>query len=136
MKTPSASVSTRRGFTLLEMTIVIMVLIALISTGLFVTRKMDEWKLGREASETLRTVYSAQRMYLADNPTVAVSSLTSTQIIPYLPNQATAMPTVKSLVNTNLSIIVNQSPPVINAGSNTVYDPSGNSKDSLWDVGE
>jgi prepilin-type N-terminal cleavage/methylation domain-containing protein len=136
MKTPSASVSTRRGFTLLEMTVVIMVLMALISTGLFVTRKMDEWKLGREASETLRTVYSAQRMYLADNPTVAVSSLTSTMIIPYLPNQATAMPTVKSLVNTNLSIIVNQSPPVINAGSSTIYDPSGNSKDSLWDVGE
>ena len=50
------------------MTIVIMVLIALISTGMFVTRKMDEWKLGRDASETLRQVYSAQRMFLADNP--------------------------------------------------------------------
>ena len=45
------------------MTIVIMVLLALISTGLFVSRKMDEWKLGRQASETLRSVYSAQRMY-------------------------------------------------------------------------
>jgi type II secretory pathway pseudopilin PulG len=136
MKTPRKTATTRGGFTLLEMTIVMMVLMALIGTGLFVTRKMDEWKLGREASEVLRTVYSAQRMYLADNPTVAVANITSTHIIPYLPNQATAMPTVKSLVNTNLSIIVNQSPPVINAGSGTPYDPSGNSKDSLWDVGE
>ncbi len=136
MKTPRSSIPSGRGFTLLEMSIVMMVLLALISTGLFVTRKMDEWKLGREASEVLRTVYSAQRMYLADNPTVAVTALTSTHIIPYLPNQATAMPTVKSLINTNLSIIVNQSPPVINAGSSTIYDPSGNSKDSLWDVGE
>lgn len=136
MKTSQASIRAGKGFTLLEMSIVIMVLLALIKTGLFVTRKMDEWKLGREASETLRTVYSAQRMYLADNPTVAVSSITSTNIIPYLPNQATTMPTVKSLVGTNLSIIVNQTPPVINAGSGTTYDPSGNSKDSLWDVGE
>jgi type II secretory pathway pseudopilin PulG len=136
MKTQRKTATARGGFTLLEMTIVIMVLMALISTGLHVTRKMDEWKLGREASETLRTVYSAQRMYLADNPTVAVTAITSGNIIPYLPNQATSMPTVKSLINTNLSIIVNQSPPVINAGSSTIYDPSGNSKDSLWDVGE
>ncbi len=118
------------------MTIVIMVLLALIRTGLYVTTKMDEWKLGRDASETLRTVYSAQRMYLADNPTVAVTDITSALIIPYLPNGVTTMPTVKSLVNTQLSILVNVSPPVINAGSGVTYDPSGSNKDSLWDVGE
>ena len=75
-------------------------------------------------------------MYLADNPTASVSTLTSTLLIPYLPNQATSMPTVKSLTGANLSILVNVSPPVINAGSGTTYDPSGSSKDSLWDVGE
>ena len=136
MKIPPPSGSCPRAFTLLEMTIVLMVLICLLSTGLFVSTKIDEWKLGRQAAESLRSVYSAQRMYLADNPTVAVASLTATQLIPYLPNQATAMPTVKSLSGATLSILVNVSPPVINAGSGVTYDPSGCSNDSLWDVGE
>ncbi len=136
MKTPSHNSRSRPGFTLLEMTIVIMVLISLISTGLFVTNKMDDWRLGREASETLRQVYSAQRMFLADNPTRLVSSIVANDVIPYLPTGATALPTVKSLTGTNLNIIVNKSPPVINAGSGVVYDPSGSNRDSLWDVGE
>jgi type II secretory pathway pseudopilin PulG len=124
------------GFSLLEMTIVIMVLISLISTGLFVSKQMDDNRAGREASETLRVVYSAQRMYLSDYPMEAVSSLTATKIIPYLPNNAAALPTVKSLTGANLSIVVNQLPPFINAGSGVRYDPSGDFRDSLWDVGE
>jgi prepilin-type N-terminal cleavage/methylation domain-containing protein len=128
--------TTTRGFTLLEMTIVIMVLTALISSGIFVTRKMDEWRMGREATEILRVVYAAQRLYLADNPTDTLASLTATKIIPYLPNNATTMPTVKSLTGQNLGIILTVSPPVINAGSGVPYDPSGNNRDSLWDVGE
>lgn len=136
MKTSHRHHSTKRAFTLLEMTIVIMVLIALIGSGLFVSRKMDDWKLGRTASETLREVYSAQRMYLSDFPTADVSAISTANIIPYLRTGATSLPTVKSLTGTELSIIVNQSPPVINAGSGVVYDPSGNNRDSLWDVGE
>lgn len=136
MKTSRQISGAKEAFTLLEMTVVIMVLIALISTGIFVNRKMDDWRLGREAAETLRTVYSAQRMYLADNPTVSVINITSANVIPYLPNSATVMPTVKSLTGSNLTILVNVSPPVINAGAGVTYDPSGNSKDSLWDVGE
>jgi predicted lipoprotein len=112
------------------------VLISLISTGLFVNTKMSEWKLGRSASETLRQVYSAQRMFLADNPTRLVSSITATDVIPYLPNNATALPTVKSLTGASLGILVNVSPPVINAGTGVSYDPSGSNRDSLWDVGE
>ena len=136
MKTMSPACRTTRAFTLLELTIVIMVLIALMGLGLFSSRKMDEWKLGRQASETLRQVYSAQRMYLADNPTAAVASLTNAMILPYMPGNPAAMPTVKSMSGANLTIIVNQSPPVINAGANNVYDPSGSNRDSLWDVGE
>ena len=136
MKTSHRHHSTKRAFTLLEMTIVIMVLIALIGSGLFVSRKMDDWKLGRTASETLREVYSAQRMYLSDFPTADVSAISTANIIPYLRTGATSLPTVKSLTGTELSIIVNQSPPVINAGSGVVYDPSGDNRDSLWDVGE
>jgi len=124
-----------RAFTLLEMTIVLMVLIALLSTGLFISKKTNDWKLGRQASETLRLVYSAQRMYLADNPTASVSGLTNAMLIPYLPNQATTMPTVTSLSNTTLTIIVNVMPPVVNNGNGVAYDPSSSTTDSLWDVG-
>lgn len=136
MTTPRSIRPRHRAFTLLEMTIVIMVLIALIGTGLFVNRKMDDWKLGREASETLRQVYSAQRMFLAENPTRLVSSLVAADVVPYLPTPSTALPTVKSLAGTNLTIMVNVSPPFINAGSGVPYDPSGDNRDSLWDVGE
>jgi type II secretory pathway pseudopilin PulG len=128
--------SASRAFTLLEMTVVVMVLLALISTGLFVSSKMDEWRLGREAAETLRQVHTAQRMFLADNPTRVVSTLTSTDVIPYLNSGALALPTVKSLAGAQLGVLINVSPPVINNGSGVAYDPSGSNRDSLWDVGE
>lgn len=136
MKTSRLCHKSKNAFTLLEMTIVIMVLLALVKIGLFSSSKMDEWKLGRAAAESLRSVYAAQRMYLADNPTVAVSGLTSTLILPYMPNNVTVMPTVKSLTGTSLSITVNVSPPIINNGSGVAYDPSGSTTDSLWDVGQ
>lgn len=136
MTIPRSFRRVEKAFTLLEMSIVIMVLLILVKVGLSSSRKMEDWKLGRTASETLRTVYSAQRMYLADNPTVSVTTLTSALILPYLPNNAPAMPTVKSLTGTTLSVLVNVSPPVINAGTGVRYDPSGSFTDSLWDVGE
>lgn len=136
MRTSPRSNSRRSAFTLLEMTVVIMVLLALVKVGLFASSALDKYKLGRIASESLRSVYTAQRMYLADNPTAAVTSLTSALLIPYMPNNATTIPTVKSLTGATLTIIVNVSPPVINAGSGVTYDPSGSNQDSLWDVGE
>lgn len=136
MKTPPAPRLSKSGFTLLEMSMVILLMLALVSMGFVSSRKMNEWKLGRIASETLRSVYTAQRMYLADRPTTNVANLTSALIIPYLPNNVTVMPTVESLTGAKLSILVNVSPPVINAGSGVSYDPSGSTKDSLWDVGE
>jgi type II secretory pathway pseudopilin PulG len=137
MKMPHLPNSSKRAFTLLEMTIVIMVLIALISLGFFANNKMQEWKLGRAASETLRSVYSAQRMYLADNPTATVASLTNDLILPYMPNSPAVMPTVESLDGAALPIVVNASPPYADAGGGVRYDPSGSSTtDSLWDVGQ
>ena len=136
MRTSSRSRSLRSAFTLLEMTMVIMVLLALVKVGLFASSALDKYKLGRIASESLRSVYTAQRMYLADNPTASVTSITSTLLIPYMPNGATTIPTVKSMTGATLTVIVNVSPPVINAGSGVAYDPSGSNKDSLWDVGE
>jgi len=125
----------RPGLTLLEMTLVICVLMALVGTGVFVGGSIKNWRAGREAGETLRTVYTAQRMFLADNPTVAVTSITSAQLIPYLPNRVTVMPTVKPLSGAELSFRLTTSPPVLMQGGN-VYDPSGRSNDNLWDVGE
>lgn len=125
----------RSGLTLLEITIVIGILMALIGTGLYASGSIKRWRAGREAAEALRSVYSAQRMFLADNPTAQVSTITAAQIIPYLPNKATTMPTVAPLSGAALTIKVNVSPPVFLQGSNT-YDPSGKPNDNLWDVGE
>ncbi len=135
MKASRPNRSSTRAFTLLELSIVIMVLLALIGIGLNVSTKMDDWKLGRQASEVLRDVYSAQRMFLSENPTKNVSTIVAADILPYMRNSPTSMPTVKSLTGANLGIIVNQSPPVINSGSGVTYDPSGKNNDSLWDVG-
>ena len=125
-----------RAFTLIEMTIVLMILLALIGIGMYSTNAIKVWRLGRLASESLRSVYTAQKIYLSDNPTVAVTALTGALLIPYLPNQAATMPTVTSLTGATLSIKVTVFPPVVNNGSGVAYDPSGSTTDSLWDVGE
>lgn len=136
MKSHPLTPGTSKAVTLLEMTVVILVLLTLTGIGTFSSKKIGEWKLGRTAGETLRAVYSAQRLYLADRPTAVVSSISSSDIIPYLTNGATSIPTVTSLEGTALTIKVNVSPPVVNAAGGGVYDPSGGSTDSLWDVGQ
>ncbi len=151
MRTSCHHQNRRSAFTLLEMTVVIMVLIALLGLGLFSSRKLEEWKLGRAASESLRAVYTAQRMYLADNPTMIVGNLTETLIIPYLPNLrqpypeslALAFPNVKPISGSNLGYNIRVSPPRFTQGGQN-YDPSATDpiendsrlRDSLWDVGE
>jgi type II secretory pathway pseudopilin PulG len=136
MKSPDYLPYPNKGLTLIEMTIVLLILMTLLGTGIMVFRGVDEWKLGRTASETLRTVHSAQRMFLSDHPTRLVSSLTPADILPYMTGSPLSMPTVKSLTGTDLSINVDVSPPVIDDGAGNTYDPSDNPTDSLWDVGE
>lgn len=136
MKCRPAPTSRYHGVTLLEMSVVIGVLIALMSTGMYFNNKISDWKAAKEASETLRSVYAAQRMFLADNPTTAVSAITADQLLPYMSNKPSTMPTVTSLENKELDIKITVSPPVLDDGSGGVYDPSGDSNDSLWDVGE
>ncbi|MEP2776245.1 MAG: type II secretion system protein [Luteolibacter sp.] len=130
------SATRNSGFTLLEMTVVIAVMLTLIGVGLGVSSQYKNWQLGRTASEDLRSVYAAQRLYLSDNPTALVSSLTDAKLIPYLANRATAIPTVKCLDGVTRTIRVTVSPPNISSGGTAVYDPSGSTTDSLWDVGE
>ena len=150
MKPPRSSRQSPKAFTLLEMTIVIMMLLALIKVGFFSSSKMNEWKLGRAASETLRSVYSAQRMYLADNPTTEVKDLKDDMLIPYIPNLIAQVPpattlvaalqtatTVKPITGGSLSFRITDttSPPYF-MQNGIRYDPSVSTTDSLWDVGE
>lgn len=132
--------SSRRGFTLIEMSLVIFILIALLSFGFGLSSAITNWKLGRAGSETLRSAYTAQRTYLADHPTATVASLTQAMLLPYLPNGPATFPTSVALTKATLYVRVNVSPPVLTttAGgvAGTTYDPSGKSNDSLWDVGE
>ena len=128
----------RAGFTLLEMTLVIGIMLALIGIGFIGTNKVTEWRRGREACEALRTVWSAQRQYLSDNPTVVPANIAAPQLYPYLPTKnAVALPTITSLTGSALVINVNVYPPTVSAtAGGAVYDPSKNSTDGLWDVGE
>ena len=139
MKMPNQSGLTKQAFTLLEMTVVIMIMLALLSTGMFVNKKMDEWKLGRQAAEVLNSVYSAQRMFMADNPTRNISSpsLTAAEIIPYLQNGATSLPTAKSMTGATLTIKINDPTGIYFVDSGGIrYDPSGSYEDLIWDVGK
>jgi type II secretory pathway pseudopilin PulG len=126
----------RPGFTLVEMSLVLGLLIALMGMGTLASFRIADWKAGRQASETLRSVYVAQRTYLADHPTTAIGNLSQSKLLPYIPQSPATFPTVEGLDGTLRQIRVTVSPPVVIDTSGTVYDPSGNSKDSLWDVGE
>lgn len=140
MKSTRSANSARRGFTLIELSVVIFILIALLSMGFGMSKAIDKWKKGKEASETLRSVYTAQRLYLADHPTRPIGEITPAMVAPYIPNgNGTAVPTTPSLTNVTLYARVNVSPPIwtpTSGGTDGVaYDPSGSSTDSLWDVG-
>lgn len=124
----------KSALTLIEMTLVIMMLLAMIGTGFFANKKVDEWKIGRAASETLRQVHTAQRMFLADNPTHPVEDIEEEDVIPYLPGNVAVLPTIESLTGKTLNIKVDVLPPVVVDGSGVTYDPSGDSKDGVWDI--
>lgn len=124
------------GFTIIEMTVVIVILLILIGISVFTYGNWTEWQLGAKAGTELRLVHSAQKTYLSEHPTEAVSTLTADKIIPYLSTGATALPTVEDLNGNTLSIKVDVMPPVVDDGSAAGYDPSGSSSDGLWDVGD
>jgi len=125
----------QRGLTLIEITVVIVVLMSLIGLSMFAMDGFKDWRLGSEASQKLRMVYNAQRTYLAENPTESVSSLTAAKVVPYLSDNSVNLPTVESEDGTQFSIKVTVSPPVIIDGTGADYDPSGDDDDGLWDVG-
>lgn len=140
MKSRSHFTPAGRAFTLVEMTVVILVLMTLVSVGFYGTSAYRNWSLAREAAETLRTIYVAQRTFLADNPTTPVTSLTPALLLPYIPANPATFPTATALTGSTLTVRVNVSPPYMTTStggtSGARYDPSASTTDSLWDVGE
>ena len=120
--------------TLVELSLTLALLLAFASVVAFSLGGMNTWKLGRRASVDLQSVYLAQKSYLADHPTVAISGISATDLQPYLPTTMTSVPTVEALDGSPLTIDFSVMPPVVSGGSGT-YDPSGDSEDALWDVG-
>lgn len=126
----------RRGVTLIELTVVIMVIMAMIGATMYFGGNIETWRKGKQASEALREVYAAQRGFLADNPRRSLTSLTSAELIPYLPSRGTTLPTPEALDGTALSVNVKVSPPTLLHTDGSLYDPSGSGEDSLWDAGK
>jgi type II secretory pathway pseudopilin PulG len=123
------------GVTLIEMTVVILVLLTLTGIFFITTGPIEEWKKGKDASTILREVEVAQRQFLADHPQRAVATLTEEEVAGYLPTSPEELPTIEDMDGNNLTIQVTTSPPVAISGGG-VYDPSGSPNDSLWDVGK
>ena len=125
-----------RGMTLIELTLVILVIMGFMTASLFFAGNIREWRKGKVASVSLRSVYAAQRGFLADNPRRTLTSLVPTELVPYLPDKAAIFPVVQDLGGTNLTYNVQVTPPVLETSAGETYDPSGKPDDSLWDVGE
>ena len=139
MKNVKMPNSFKKGITLIEMSIVILTILILIGIAVPSGRWINGWKLGKQASEDLRAVYAAQRMFLSDNPLRAVTSLLPAEIAPYLPPtyaNRVILPILSSIEAVNdLTINVARTPPIVTRGV-IPYDPSGNTADGLWDVGQ
>ena len=95
---------------------------------------MTEWKKGRTAAESLKSVYLAQKSYLADHPSESYADFESADLIPYLPNRPGTMPTGLGLEDETLSLNFNVMPPQFQL-NDSAYDPSNSPTDGLWDVG-
>jgi len=135
----------KKGFTVLEMTVVLAVLLTLMGLGFSSYRGYNNWKKGATAGTLLRAVHSAQLTYLSEHPTVLVKDIKMTDITPYLANGGgfltSAIPNrddlkevdifVLDLDDNKLQIKVDKSPPYITGD----YDKSGSTDDGLWDVG-
>ncbi len=121
--------------TLIELSVTISLLLAFASVVAFSLGGIKTWKLGRRASVELQAIYLAQKSYLADHPTQSISTVTETQLTPYLPTTMASIPTVEALNGSQLSLNFTVIPPTVLEGTST-YDPSGADDDALWDVGK
>ena len=121
------------GFTLIELTIVISILLLLVGMSVMSMSSYKEYKLRMKAETALRSVYTAQRTYLAEHPTKEPTSLTVAEITEmkkYMADGTENWPTVEDVNGTTLIYNVKVSPPVF------TNDPSGDNADGKWDLAE
>lgn len=135
MKALPQRATAARGFSLIEISLVIALLLALSTfAGLTIT-SVRNWQRGKDAALSLQAVYSAQRGYLADHPTANIALVSTTQLQAYLPEGWSAMPVFTGLENEVLTLDHTVMPPKIYANG-AIYDPSGKADDGLWDTGK
>lgn len=133
----------KKGLTLIEMTIVILVLLILTGIGMQSAQWIGAWRLGKLASETLRSVHAAQRMYVADNPLAAVAGFDAALIDPYViggppvapaPIDGAALQIIYNFIeDDDTSPMLGQLVPIVDQGGR--YDRSTTNFDGLWDIG-
>lgn len=139
------------GFTLIELSLVIALILGLAMLGTYSIDEFQRWQKGRNAGLALQAIYEAQRAYMADHPTADPSTLQETDLIAYLPQGWGADSGISSItqllthgkvsgINAEaLTVDVLRMPPVLML-SGAVYDPtatrSGGAWDGLWDSGE
>jgi len=133
---PPVSIRRRpRGFTLIEISLVIGLLLGLTTLVGFNVTAVRKWQLAKDASMSLQAVYAAQRAYLADHPTVNVGQVTSAQLQAYLPQGWSTMPVFAGEEGESLLLDHSVMPPRLLHNA-AVYDPSGSGTDGLWDTGK
>lgn len=123
------------GFTLMEVSLVIALILGLTTFIGFSVSAISDWQRGKNAGLGLQAVYATQRAYMADHPTADIATVTTAQLQVYLPSGWSAMPTFKGLNDESLTLDHAVMPPRLELG-NAVYDPSGKSSDGLWDAGQ
>ena len=129
----SASRRAARGFSLIEISLVIALMLGLMSIVGFNIYSMRDWQKGKDAGLSLQAVFAAQRSYLADHPTANIATVSSAQLETYLPAGWSVMPTFQSLDDEVLTLDHTVMPPTLLLGE-TPYDPSGNPSDGQWDA--
>lgn len=124
-----------RGFTLIEISLVIGLMLGLTALVGFNISSMQDWHKGKNAALSLQAVFAAQRSYMSDHPTADIATVSAAELQPYLPEGWSLMPTFTSLTNAPLNLDHTTMPPRL-YHSGAVYDPSGSLTDGLWDVGQ
>ena len=135
MKLHSRPARHHGGFTLIEISLVIGLLLGLATFAGMNIAAVRNWQRGKDASVSLQAVFAAQRSYLSDHPTADIAGVPTDQLEHYLPQGWTTMPALVSLNDEPLSVDHTVMPPLLMLGS-SVYDPSSNGSDGLWDAGQ
>ena len=123
------------GFTLLEISLVIALMLSLSMLAGVTIQSIQEWNKAKTAALSLQAVYAAQRSYLADHPTTDIQNVSSSDLAPYLPEGWSTMPTAVGLEDESLTVNHKVMPPYLTAGTSR-YDPSKTQSDGLWDAGQ